>query len=179
MNLSDLAEDIRYADGLARWRNRAELHETIQVWTKERETRAVVEALQAAGIPASHVFDNRDLFSNPHLAQRGYYQEVRHPERTGLGRRLYPRSPFLVRHTEPIPSASPPGIGEHNSEILGDLLGYGIGSLQMFHDSGIAGDAPAGVQTPFETVSLDTLLELGQIASVDANYQEKLREVYP
>ena len=179
MDLSDLAKDIRYADGLARWRNRAELHDTIREWTKEREARAVVEALQAAGIPASQVFDNRDLFANSHLAQRGYYQEVHHPERTGLGRRLYPRSPFLFRYTEPKPSTPPPGIGEHNSEILGDLLGYDTGSLQTFHDSGIAGDAPVGVQSPFETVPLGTLLELGQIASVDADYQEKLREVYP
>ena len=178
MQRSDLAEDTRYADGLVRWRNRAELRKVMQEWTKEREARSVMEALQAAGVPASRVFNNRDLLTHPHLAQRGYYQQVQHLEHTGLGRRLYPRPPFLFRDREPNPSTPPPGIGEHNSEILGDLLGFGPGSIQTLYRSGVAGNAPVGVGSPFETVPLQALLESRQIECIDADYEEKLKEVH-
>jgi len=68
MGQPDLATDPRYADVAARKQNSASLKPVIAAWMAARTKHEAMHELCEAGIPASAVFDTRDLFSDPHLA---------------------------------------------------------------------------------------------------------------
>lgn len=176
MGRPDLAEDARFSDGLQRWRNKAELHRVVETWTSRRCGAEIVDALQALGVPAFEVFNNRDLLTSEHLALRGFYEVVRHSERSGLGSRLYPMLPFRLGAQRPAPSRPAPGVGDHNTQVFGDLLGLGSEEMRGLRESKLLMDRPADLGTPFKALSLETLLNAGQIVTVDSDYKDRLRE---
>ena len=70
--------DSRFADEEHRRRNADDLDEAIEGWTRQRDKMRAMEILQAAGVPAQAVFDDVDLYRDPHLAARGFFQEMNH-----------------------------------------------------------------------------------------------------
>ena len=174
-----LADSPKFAQSSQRWQNREELRPILEAWTKERDAREAMETLQTAGVPASLVFNNRDLLTDPHLASRGFYEAVRHPERTGLGTRLYPRLPFRFIGEQVTDNLPAPDVGEHNAEVFSELLGHDWTTINSLYSSGVLGDKPVGVPLPFKATSLEELLGYKQLARVDADYQERLLAAHP
>ena len=77
-----------------------------------------VDSLNAASVPAGPINDLADVFSDPQVLSREMYQEIPHPtlgaiKQTGLPIKFSRTPGGLDRH--------PPLLGEHNSEILGEL----------------------------------------------------------
>lgn len=66
-----LASDPRFATGPARCENEATLNAIIAGWTETAPLDEVEGALIGAGIPASRVYDMKDIFADPHYAERG------------------------------------------------------------------------------------------------------------
>lgn len=109
-----------YATGTGRWKNRTELDELLGNWTASFDNRELMERLQAAGVPAGAVLDERGLVADPQLRARGFWQTGDHPV---AGEMLYRRlgfksSPDLLRSPEPAPT-----FGQNNREILMKLAG--------------------------------------------------------
>ena len=71
-------EDSRFADEEGRRSNADDLDEAIEEWTRQRDKIRAMEILQAAGVPAQAVLDDVDLYRDPHLAARGFFQEMNH-----------------------------------------------------------------------------------------------------
>ena len=80
----ELATDPRFATLAARKRNEDALDELVTAWTSTRSPEDATALLQAAGIPAFMSSRNRDLMESSHLAERGFFVELDHPE---VGRR--------------------------------------------------------------------------------------------
>ena len=90
----------------------------ITAWTSQRSSREAFETLQAAGVPAMAVMTNEMLANDPHVAARGVFVDIDHPE---IGRTASCAAPWLfseldcaVRHG--------PLIGQDNDYVLETLL---------------------------------------------------------
>ena len=120
---SDKLKQEKYKD--TQWRRSQEAqHEFSKVFTsfslKYRKIE-LYEAAQARGISLSPVSTIADLFENPQLKARGFFQDVEHPE---LGVKIkYPGGPYRLSKTPWAIRRKAPMIGEHNLEILHGELG--------------------------------------------------------
>jgi benzylsuccinate CoA-transferase BbsF subunit len=130
----ELASDQRFLTLAGRKAHEAELNELITAWTITRRASEVADTLQAAGIAASVVADNRFLDEeDPHINQRGYFIELEHPE---VGVQKHCGIPWKMSRTECAVRAPAPCIGQHTDEILSQLLGYSSEEIAKLHEQG-------------------------------------------
>ena len=109
-----------YAHGTTRWENRTVLDAEIAAWTRTRSREEVTCLLQAAGVAAFPSCTTQDIVDDPHLLQRGAISELVGPD--GQTRRVV-GPPWRFSATPGSIDTWTPGLGEHNQEIFGDLLG--------------------------------------------------------
>ena len=115
-----LAEDPRFATGLARVENCEQLDGLIEEWTSNRSDEEVMSLMQEAGVAAGAVLNGRDLGENVHLNARGFYKELVHPE---IGHHRYLLPPFRLSKTPGEPRMAAPCLGQHNEYVCKRILG--------------------------------------------------------
>jgi crotonobetainyl-CoA:carnitine CoA-transferase CaiB-like acyl-CoA transferase len=113
------AKDAVFATGEGRKANEARLDALIGEWTADKAPAEVMHRLQAEGVAATPSFKASDLFSDPHILERGQVQEVDHPV---LGRRKTITSPYRMSETPPAIRGTAPLLGQDNAYVLGELL---------------------------------------------------------
>ena len=134
MGRPDLAVDPRYATHEARGARQAEVDQLISAWTSTLDTDRLLEVLAGAGVPASRIYQTRDMFDDPQFRAR---QAILHLTHGKLGS-------FPVQAVVPRLSDTPgtvrtlgPELGQHNQEIYGSLLGIGPGRLAELRSKGV------------------------------------------
>lgn len=135
----ELAQDERFADAVSRYRHQDELHEIISAWTQERTHREAAAQLQSAGVPAEPVLSIPELVADPHLGERGFWEDVTHRE-AGTWTMDAPawrfdRTPAHVR----LPA---PCFGEHNDYVFRDLLGLSEKEIAELERDGVTSREP-------------------------------------
>jgi len=135
----ELASDARFADVVSRYRHQDALDGEIAAWTRERPKEEAAEALQAAGVPASPVLSALDVFEDPHLRARGFFESVAHSvagvwDVEGPHWR-FSESPAHVR----LPA---PAFGEHNGYVFRELLGLSAEEIAELEAEGVTGATP-------------------------------------
>ena len=74
---------------------------------------------QTRGLPVGVIYSPEEVLDDRHFRARGFPTEVEHPE---LGRAVtYPGAPYRFLHTPWRIARRAPRLGEHTSEILGEL----------------------------------------------------------
>ena len=138
--LAHLAGDERFAPLEGRLGNRDTLDSLIAGWTTQLDRFEVTGTLQELGVPSGPVLDcSADTYDDPHLQERGYFQVVDHPE---AGTHLL-SGPIWRSHCVPRPVQAPaPCLGEHNSYVLGQVLGLPADVLKELEDRGVTGTVP-------------------------------------
>lgn len=116
-----------------------EIDAEIAAWTALWDHLALMHTLQQAGIAAVAVFDARELVENEHLAARGFYVPIDHAD---AGRFLFPGFPAHLSATPATYRLPAPGLGEHNREVLGGLLGMSDDDLLALQAAGVIADEP-------------------------------------
>ena len=115
----------------------------LEVWLAAQDAEDVVERLAEAGIPAAVVISPSVVTENPQLRHRGFFEQLEHP-RTGPG--LYPCPPFArLDGADRWLFRTPPTLGEHNSEVLGQLCGLTDADLDRLAATGVIGTRPKGL----------------------------------
>ena len=129
-----LAADPRFATAAERKRNEPALDALLGEWCATRAPEEASAALQAAGVGAFTVMNARDLDSDPHLAGRGFWVELPHPE---VGVRRHAGIPYRL-HGSPIGVRMPaPCLGQHTDEVLRDVLGYDAARIASLREAGL------------------------------------------
>jgi formyl-CoA transferase len=114
----ELLDDARFAAGPDRLANGDALWAEIAEWTRQYPKHECMRILGEAGVPCSAVMDTLDLFTDPHLKERGLIQPIDHEEggpRTVMG------NPLRMSGSDVAVKAAPL-LGRHTDEVLlGDL----------------------------------------------------------
>jgi len=73
---ADLASDPQLADNTGRVQRVDEIDAAIGAWTAQRSVTDVLQALDAASVPAGRIYTAADIAADPHYRERGMLQEV-------------------------------------------------------------------------------------------------------
>lgn len=129
----ELLTDPRFADQRSRNAHFDELFQIIASWTRQRSKFEVMRAFGEAGVPCGAVLDSGDILANEHLRARGMITTIEHPTRgtfTMLG------CPVQLSDS-PVEIQPAPLLGQHNTEVLGTLLGLTKADLAGLKADGI------------------------------------------
>jgi crotonobetainyl-CoA:carnitine CoA-transferase CaiB-like acyl-CoA transferase len=133
MGLGDLANDDRYRDNERRLRNRDSLIERLSQALMEQPTSYWLDSFRRAGVPAGPINDLAQVFSDPHVAERGLVRELDHPVAGHVPTVVNP-----VRFSGAAPRADmrPPMLGEHTEDVLKRVLGYSADEIDALRSAG-------------------------------------------
>ena len=106
-----------------------------------QELDAAVEMLIDAGVPAAPVCDPRLASRHPQLVSRGYFENLVHPV---LGAVQVATLPFRFASIDRFTRRPAPTLGQHNHEVLSELLGLDAAQLEELEERGIIGTRPVG-----------------------------------
>ncbi|WP_241997328.1 CoA transferase [Rhodococcus sp. SMB37] len=136
MDRPELADDVRFADHLARGVNQDELDDLIGAWAAKWPLTELLEHLSASGVVAGPVNTVAEVVADEQFQSREMLVPHR-DERTGddvLGPGVVPRltgTPGSVRR------AGPPIAGYDNAAVYGELLGVTDGERAELRERGI------------------------------------------
>jgi crotonobetainyl-CoA:carnitine CoA-transferase CaiB-like acyl-CoA transferase len=118
------------------------LDKHLEQWASRHDSSTAAELLVGHGVPAADLADARLGSMHPQLAARGFFESVDHPV---AGRHHVPAIPFKYRSVGKWYRSAAPTLGQHNAEILGDLLGLDAASIARLTDNGVIGTKPGGL----------------------------------
>ena len=136
-----LAQDIRFATLPSRHEHADDIDAILSAWTCERDHDRVMHLLQAHGVPAGAVLKGGETIADPHLHDRGFWDEVHHPE---SGPYQQVTTPWQLSQSPRRTTAPAPSLGEHNTYVLGEILGLSEQDMAALAQAGIIGTRPTG-----------------------------------
>ncbi len=131
----ELAADPRFADGASRVANGEALAAEITQWTQGRDKHEAMRTLAGAGVPCSATLDTAELFSDPHLAARGFIQTAEH-ETAGPVKLL--GNPLRMSGSN-VPFKAAPLMGAHTDDVLSTDLGLSAADIAALREAGALG----------------------------------------
>jgi CoA:oxalate CoA-transferase len=139
MNMPQLADDVRFREPRGRRDNNEALAEIIENWLAHFASREeAITALEAERVPCAPVLTLHEAMAHPHLRDRG---TVRRVADDSIGEFDIPGPPAKFSHWSPATTLSADLLGEHNEEVLRDVLGLSNGEIrQLYLDKTIIRD---------------------------------------
>ena len=118
---TDLPSDPRFASPNLRHEHKAELDEIIQKAFSMKSVAQWLKELSEGQVPSSKVNNFAEALSNPQILHRKMVVEQEHPV---SGKYKAAGNPIKMSDTENETFAPAPTLGQHNREVLMDLLDY-------------------------------------------------------
>jgi CoA:oxalate CoA-transferase len=134
MGREDLLDTPLGGNQNERIKHRDEINDIISEWTKDKNTDEIVELLGKADVPCSRLPSFAEVCNDPHLISRNMIIEV---EQTLSGKVKTPGSLFKLSKTPGNVSYPAPYLGEHNEEVLSEMLGYSEQEISQLASDGI------------------------------------------
>jgi crotonobetainyl-CoA:carnitine CoA-transferase CaiB-like acyl-CoA transferase len=131
---ADLTTDPRFAEAQQRLKNADLVDSVMAEWIGQQTLDDAMAVFEEAQVAAAPVYDAEQLLADPQLQARGIYPTLPDPD---LG---------AMRVQAPVPrfSATPggidhlgAGIGAHNDEVYGGLLGLSEDRRRELHENGV------------------------------------------
>ena len=126
----------RMHDRLKRGIGVEELEERRQLeeWAAQRTVEEIVDTLVGVGVPVAPINGIDGAVEDPQVRHRGMLVEIEHPEAGTVKTVNFPikfsKSPAKIRMAAPL-------LGQHNDEVLTELLGYGRDKLESLRKDGV------------------------------------------
>jgi CoA:oxalate CoA-transferase len=118
--------------GIEKLENTEELKE----WCSTRNVMDIVDALAIQSVPVAPVYRIDQMLEDPHVKARGIITEVEHPT---AGKVRSPGFPVKLSKSPASIRFPAPQLGEHNEEVLTELLGYTKEQVAEFKKAGVLG----------------------------------------
>ena len=134
MGNPEWAGDERFQSRALRTANWQILEPLLIEWTSTRRKDDIFRAAQAARVPSFPVNTMEGIFDSPQLRHRGFFQDIDHP---AAGTLSYPTLPYKFSTAEWTLRRPAPMHGEHNQEILGELLERSPAEVTRLRQSGV------------------------------------------
>ena len=134
MGREDLIDSPLGGNQNLRIQHREEINEAIQSWTKEKTTAEVMEILQSVDVPCSRVPAFSEVCNDPQLLSRDAIIQI---EQDISGPVTVPGSIFKMSRTPGRIDYPAPFLGQHNVDILTDMLGYSEADINRLADEGV------------------------------------------
>ena len=125
-----------FKNPIVRYERHDEIDEQISQWTRTLEPQQVMKLLQEKGVAAGPVMDQRDAYADPHLNERGAFEEA-YQEDTGT--HLYPGAPYKMSETPSKIRRGPVRLGEDNEYVYQELLGCSAEEYAVLEEEGHIG----------------------------------------
>jgi crotonobetainyl-CoA:carnitine CoA-transferase CaiB-like acyl-CoA transferase len=116
----ELTRDPRFADGRSRVANARTLDALIADWTRLHTPAELSRMLDAAGVPAGPVYSIADIARDPQFLARNM---ILHVPDERVGEVVMPGVVPTLSETPGAVRWAGQGVGAHNQEVLGGLLG--------------------------------------------------------
>ncbi|MGA2157666.1 MAG: CoA transferase [Dehalococcoidia bacterium] len=130
----DLVSDPDECRMVVRLGRRAELDAIVANWVKDFTVAEIVQMMDKAELPCSPVLDTAQVVDDLHMKSREMTVEV---EQMISGPLKMPGTVFKLSETPGDPLNPAPFLGEHNSEVYTELLGYSEEKLAELMDKEI------------------------------------------
>lgn len=130
MNREDMLTDERYHTNSVRLTRFDEVNGIVSDWVKTKTKDELQHLLDECGVPMSQIYSIKDIYEDPQYQARENIVEVEHPR---LGKVKIPGVVPKFSETPGSIRQIAPDLGEHNDEILKNLLeldGETIASLK-------------------------------------------------
>jgi formyl-CoA transferase len=128
----ELVDHPDYATPEARLPRLQEIFDLIEEWTLGRTKWEAFEELNSINVPCGPVYSTKDLMEDQGLRAEGMLVDVEHPDR---GIYTTVACPFTLSDS-PVEVTRSPLLGEHNAEILQELLDTTDGELERLTEAG-------------------------------------------
>ena len=133
LSREDLASDPRYDNHAGRLKHAAELYPMLEAETRKQRLSDLSSKLEAANIPFGPILGFPDLFADPQVIDRKMRVEVAHPLAEALPMVANP----VKFSATPVDSYRPPPLlGEHTTEVLGEVLGMSPEEIASLRQEG-------------------------------------------
>ena len=155
----------------SRLSQRKSLDEAIGRWTSDKDKHEVMHLLQSGGVACGAVYNTRDIATDAHHADRGFFEISQHPE--PVGPRPHSAPLFGLTGVDRPPDRLAPRFGEANRKVFQELLGRTDQEYDELMDQQVISDVPAnpGVTQPPDP---EGLLRMGFLAERDLEYKSRL-----
>jgi crotonobetainyl-CoA:carnitine CoA-transferase CaiB-like acyl-CoA transferase len=130
----ELTMDPKFAEAQQRLRNAAEIDAIMADWIIQRTLDEALAVFEDAGVAAAPIYDAQQLLNDPQLRARDAYPSIPDAElgsmRVQAPAPRFSATPGRVAHLGP-------RLGEHNTEVYGELLGLDTERLQGLREQGV------------------------------------------
>lgn len=130
----DLGEDARLASNEGRSKHIDEIDEAITAWTKSRMAADALKVLSEADVPSGPIYSAAEMLGDSQYKAREVFDEAD----LGDGDRV--KLPKMAPRMSETPGEMHwigPALGEHNSDVFGDWLGYPAAELARLAKAGV------------------------------------------
>ncbi|MEO2177339.1 MAG: CoA transferase [bacterium] len=132
----DLLDDEGLKTMAQRSERMSEVDDIVGTWTLKHTKHDVLLALQAEGVPSAMVRDVEEVLGDQHMHDRGMMRDIEHPV---FGDVTLLNSPLNVATGSAVEPRLPPGLGEHNELVYGEL-GITTEEMQQLIVDGVIGE---------------------------------------
>ncbi|MEZ0123318.1 MAG: CoA transferase [Candidatus Reddybacter sp.] len=140
MGMPELIDDPRFIDDAIRAQNQDQLTPIIEQWLQTQESdAATIKLLGEKHIPVAPILSIKEVMEHAHKQERG---TVRTVSDRGAGSFEIPGMPLRFSAFDNDLELETPYLGEHNNEVLSNLLGMDSAKINTLTTQGILVNEP-------------------------------------
>ncbi|NLP37569.1 MAG: CoA transferase [Firmicutes bacterium] len=129
----DLKDDERFATRVLRAKHMKEVESVLNAWLQEKTVEEAVDTFRKYNVPSSPVPTFEQVANDPQIRHREMIVEVEQPL---SGKVKLSGSVYKMSKTPGNRKLRIPVVGEHNEEVLGELLGMDKAEIEKLADKG-------------------------------------------
>jgi crotonobetainyl-CoA:carnitine CoA-transferase CaiB-like acyl-CoA transferase len=134
MGQPELAQDLRFASGVARSEHHEVLDDLVAQWTRAHDLGELERVLDDANVPATRIYTMADIFRDPHFNARRMLVDVPHDQ---LGTVTMPGIVPKLSDTPGVLRQSGGAVGRDTRRVLSELAGLDEAEIERLNTEGV------------------------------------------